>query len=200
MQTLLSSLKSQRVTGSTWTSIHSTEMDDLSTSPRKGEAIDPLRRQTGKLKGLSFSKNRPSYAQRWLGPRFTGWRVGVLHFAIWTLLVFLLNLCLTIVGSRASGDNKGVILEKDCAEIKRLNTGLHVLINILGTILLSGSNYCMQCLSAPTREEIDKAHGNVKRRWLDIGVPSIRNVRYIKVRRMILWLLLGLSSVPLHLL
>lgn len=123
-----------------------------------------------------------------------------MHFAIWTLLVFLLNLCLTIVGSRASGDNKGVILEKDCAEIKRLNTGLHVLINILGTILLSGSNYCMQCLSAPTREEIDKAHGNVKRRWLDIGVPSIRNVRYIKVRRMILWLLLGLSSVPLHLL
>ena len=56
----------------------------------------------------------------------------------------------------------------------------------------------MQCLASPTREEVDKAHG--KRIWLDIGVPSVRNLRQISSRRIILWWFLALSGVPLHLL
>lgn len=36
--------------------------------------------------------------------------------------------------------------------------------------------------------------------WLDIGVPSLRNLRRISTRRVVLWWLLALSSIPLHLL
>jgi hypothetical protein len=130
--------------------------------------------------------------------RFSGWRFGVLHFAAWASIVFTINLIITIWSSVTHGKNKGLLMEGDCAQIKRLNSGLHILINLLSTILLSGSNYCMQCLSAPTRKEIDKAH--TTRKWLDIGIPSVRNLRHISRRKLALWLLLGGSSVPLHLL
>jgi hypothetical protein len=73
-----------------------------------------------------------------------------------------------------------------------------LLINALSTILLSASNYTMQCLSAPTRSEVDDAHSTGK--WLDIGVPSVRNLGRIARKRVILWWLLGASSLPLHLL
>jgi hypothetical protein len=94
----------------------------------------------------------------------------------------------------------GVLSEEtSCAQAKTINTGVHVLINVLSTILLAGSNYCMQCLSAPTREQIDEAHR--QSRWVDVGVPSIRNLFYTASRgNLILWLLLCFSSLPLHLL
>lgn len=57
---------------------------------------------------------------------------------------------------------------------------------------------CQQCLSSPTRIEVDKAHA--QGRWLDIGIPSIRNVRHLSRQRIKLWVLLALSSLPLHLL
>lgn len=56
----------------------------------------------------------------------------------------------------------------------------------------------MQCISSPTRHEGDKAHARGV--WLDIGVPSVRNLERITSSRILLWWLLGLSSVPLHLL
>ncbi|KAH3907651.1 hypothetical protein HBI56_180470 [Parastagonospora nodorum] len=69
---------------------------------------------------------------------------------------------------------------------------------MFGTILLSGSSYCMQCMSAPNRKEIDEAH--VIQRRLDIGVPSFRNFKHIRRGKLVLWALLGRSSFPLHLL
>ena len=56
----------------------------------------------------------------------------------------------------------------------------------------------MQCLSSPTRSEIDKAHSQGI--WLDIGVPSVRNLRRLSKTRIVLWWLLAISSIPLHLL
>ena len=52
----------------------------------------------------------------------------------------------------------------------------------------------MQCLGSPTRDEIDKAHA--KGRWLDIGVPTMRNLLNINAKRTVLWVLLALSSAP----
>lgn len=86
----------------------------------------------------------------------------------------------------------------DCSLMKKMSMWLHLAINVLSTVLLSASNYCMQCLSSRTREEVDRAHANGM--WLDIGVPSVRNLQHISWRRAITWWLLGLSSVPLHLL
>lgn len=128
--------------------------------------------------------------------RVTGWKPGVVNFAVCACIVLIINMVVSIWGSAA---RKGKVLaEGDCQQIKRLNSGLHIIINILSTILLSGSNYCMQCLSAPTREEVNSAHS--ARKWLDIGIPSIRNLRRISRPRLVVWVLLGLSTAPLHLL
>ena len=56
----------------------------------------------------------------------------------------------------------------------------------------------MQCLSSPTRKDIDKAHA--QHRWLDIGIPGVRNLGSISRSRRLLWGLLAFSSIPLHLL
>lgn len=92
----------------------------------------------------------------------------------------------------------GTITEGPCSTIRNQGLYIHLAINVLGTSLLAASNYVMQCLSAPTRSEIDVAHH--KGDWLDVGIPSVRNLFRIKKKRTFLWLLLALSSIPLHLL
>jgi hypothetical protein len=138
--------------------------------------------------------------KRFLAPRFRGWRFGALNFAVWTSIVFLINLAATIWGSAATLDENGGFLEGDCDRAKTLNTGIHLIINILSTVILSGSNYCMQCLSAPTRKEVDASHGTHPATFLDIGVPGVRNLTKISRRRVVMWCIMGLSSFPLHLL
>lgn len=81
---------------------------------------------------------------------------------------------------------------------KRLNAWLHLLINILSALLLAGSNTFMQLFSAPTQQEVDRAH--VRRIWLHIGVLGIRNWRGIAKRKALVSLLLALTSIPFHLL
>jgi hypothetical protein len=144
------------------------------------------------VRGVSRSSVR-----RFLGPRFQGWRFGALNFAVWSSVVFLVNLSLAIW---ATTKEKNIFFEGNCDTVKRLNTGLHLLINVFSTVLLAGSNYCMQCMSAPTRSDIDHAHRLKPKSFLDIGVPSMRNLTKISRRRVVLWCLLGLSSLPLHLL
>ncbi|KAF6781993.1 hypothetical protein CMUS01_16744, partial [Colletotrichum musicola] len=55
----------------------------------------------------------------------------------------------------------------------------------------------MQLAIALTRDDVDAAHA--RRRWLNIGVPSARNVRAVSLPRRLCWALLLLSSFPLHL-
>jgi hypothetical protein len=114
--------------------------------------------------------------------------------------VLMINAVFVCVLARKHGfgSNRGVIslYEGECAWTKRVNTGAHVCINILSTFLLGASNVCMQLLAAPTRDEVDAAHQ--RRVWLDIGIPSWKNLRNIKRSRVWVWALLGLSSIPLH--
>jgi len=69
------------------------------------------------------------------------------------------------------------------------------MIIILSTVLFPTSNYTMQCLSSPSRDEMKYTHA--ERRWLDIGVPRVRNLPW---PRIILWRILAISTIPLHLL
>jgi hypothetical protein len=94
--------------------------------------------------------------------------------------------------------NSQVFYEGSCNLTKRWNIGLHLIINILSTGILAASNYCMQSLVAPTREEVDACHGRGK--WLDIGTASIRNICSIEKRRIVLWLALMITATPFHLL
>ncbi|KAH8692562.1 hypothetical protein GQ44DRAFT_793138 [Phaeosphaeriaceae sp. PMI808] len=119
---------------------------------------------------------------------------------IFSVFILLLNMICAIVVSISGNPSNGIATAYtgDCQVISRWTTGLHLLINVLSSILLAASNYCMQRLIAPTRSEIDKAHS--KRMWLDIGVPSLRNLPIISWKRLTLWVLLAMSSIPLHLL
>jgi hypothetical protein len=116
--------------------------------------------------------------------------------------VFLLNLTLTLWvlrnGSYEIQGGIGMLLQGSCARVRRLNVWVHLLVNVLSTLLLCASNYCMQILNAPSRSEIDQAHS--RRQWLQIGVPSLHNLKRIGRDRRFPWMLLMLSSLPLHLL
>jgi hypothetical protein len=149
-----------------------------------------------------------------------GWRFGASNCACSVITVFFINFFVSCWGSAHRNTGLEEIFEEECHKgsyylvskqqtqeistnrklnvVSKMNTYLHLAINLLSTILLSSSNYCMQCLSAPTRKEVDAAHA--KGVWLDIGVPSIRNLKHIDRTRVLLWGLLGLSSLPLHLL
>jgi hypothetical protein len=138
----------------------------------------------------------------WYQKRLKGWRGSILGGSILASLVCLVNIALTIYStSKATEEDyhgRKVLYEGDCETSRKVNVGLHLLINVLSTILLSASNFGMQCLSAPTRQEVDAAHA--KRRWLDIGVLSLRNLAWIERKRLLCWVLLVASSLPLHLL
>ena len=114
--------------------------------------------------------------------------------------VLFLNLTLTIWAIQTFGtaDGSGTLFEGDCTKTRKASTWIHLAINVLSTLLIGASNYCMQILTAPTRTEVNRAHASFK--WLDIGVLSIRNLRWILRRRVWLWGCLALSSLPLHLL
>lgn len=132
--------------------------------------------------------------------RVQGYHVGVVCCAAVSGVVFIINLTLTIWSYKYYGVQHGLgtIRDGSCSQTKSLATRLHLAINILSTLLLGASNYSMQCLSAPTRQDIGNAHN--KRVWLDIGTPSVRNLLRISRPRMMLWLLIAMSSLPLHLL
>lgn len=91
-----------------------------------------------------------------------------------------------------------IIYEGSCTLTKRWDTALHFIINVLSTVILSASNYCMQSLVAPTRKDIDKVHA--EREWLDIGVPSTRNLDVVGTGQLVLWRLLLITATPFHLL
>lgn len=84
-----------------------------------------------------------------------------------------------------------------CKATETKDTWVHLALNIVATVLLASSNYCMQLLSSPSRTEVDKAHA--KQKWLDIGIPSIRNLSSLRRQKAVLWWVLGLSSIPMHL-
>ncbi|KAF4919075.1 putative transporter [Colletotrichum viniferum] len=114
-------------------------------------------------------------------------------------LILMTNFGFTIfaVASYGSSNGVGLIYQGDCSNVKKLDQWLHLLINLLGTGMLSASNYCMQLQAAPTRANVDAAHAAKK--WLDIGIPSLRNLRYLSNWRRASWALLALSSIPVHL-
>ena len=90
------------------------------------------------------------------------WRRSVHWFASAAAATFLINLVFTIwAATRVTDvvDGVGVLQGRmSCGGAKQLNTGFHVLINALSAVMLAGSNFCMQYLSAPTRAQVDAAH------------------------------------------
>jgi hypothetical protein len=146
--------------------------------------------------GVKESRSRWAF----LGRGEPGWRSSARLAAATALLTLVINIGALAWAARMASTSSGLLVriyQGACRKVETMNTWVHFAINALSTALLCGSNYCMQCLSAPTRKEIDRAHAH--RKWLDIGVYSLRNLSVISRKKRWLWWLLGLSSVPLHL-
>ncbi|KAF2123171.1 hypothetical protein BDV96DRAFT_626911 [Lophiotrema nucula] len=139
-------------------------------------------------------------ASRSLQTASSGWRFGIKACAISTFGVYILNLSLTgwIVLRYEANGGEYLLYEGSCETAAKYNTLIHLLINTFSTILLGASSYCMQCLSAPTREDLDAAHA--RGQWLDVGILSPRNLARVSRTRVWLWCVLAISSVPVHLL
>ena len=182
--------------------------DRLVIRDRHAEATWAISETTPALEDLRSTSPTPSANQTATSAKnssrisrhFQGWRMGVTLGAITTGVVLVINLSALIWAAAGAGLRGGLqtLQHGSCKETRNLNLWLHLAINALSTLLLGASNYTMQCLSSPTREEINTAHG--KRQWLDIGIPSLRNLKHIARGRLLLWCLMALSSVPLHLL
>jgi len=126
-------------------------------------------------------------------------RAIVLYLATGLAIVVLVLNVILYVFAKQNDQRIGStsIYNGPCKEATRLSTLWHIAINVLSTLLLGASNFTMQTLVAPTREDIDYAHSQGKQ--LDIGIPSIDNLRFIPKLRKALFLLLCFSSLPLHL-
>ena len=116
--------------------------------------------------------------------------------------VFVINLTFLIVAMTTAGQTliytNGTLYEGDCNTVKRWDTAIHLILNLLGVAVLGASNFIIQCITSPTRNDIDKAHA--KREVLVIGIPSVKNLRYMSWSKVCLWFFLMLTTLPLHLL
>lgn len=117
------------------------------------------------------------------------------------LVVMVVTLVPTVWTATARGrqdlENTSVLFRGSCRGAEAVVMGAHLAINVLSTLLLGASNYCMQIVSAPTRRDIDRMHA--KGRVLDVGINSAWNVLAFDVRRKVIWVLLLLNSTPMHL-
>lgn len=147
----------------------------------------------------------PKLLRKWLGEDF-------LNKSTWfsrrpTMLGFNIMMALIVLGVnswalaylprfRSDTEDVGTLWSGDCSKTKISNALIHVAINILSSALLAASNFSMQILVAPTRDMINEAHS--KKKWVQVGVPSVRNLARIEWYRCAIWLCMALSSVPLH--
>lgn len=120
-------------------------------------------------------------------------------------MVLYINILLAIIATGLvyskngeTGCSFAALYKGECKLARNWATGLHLAINVLGTVMLGASNYYMQCLVSPSRAEADEAHS--KRRWVSIGIPNILDLvwRQRGKRRVLGWALL-VTSLPVHL-
>ncbi|KAF4458711.1 hypothetical protein FALBO_14546 [Fusarium albosuccineum] len=136
-------------------------------------------------------------------PSLTGWRRTAVYLTIFIILLTSLligALFASIFGVNDENSSlwgESLLYRGDCDWTSRTNLWIHLAINMLSTGILASSNFFMQALVAPTRHEVDKAHSIGE--WMEIGVQSIRNFRFISRRKITFWFLFSLSSTPLHL-
>lgn len=161
---------------------------------------DPEAREDDGLRARALDQEPQDKSNRRRQSFLTGWRAGVAASAIMTTVILVINVVITVWASLQFEVNDGIgnAYIGDCSVVNTWSTILHVFINGLSSALLGASNYTMQCLTAPTRKECDIAHAHQD--WLDIGIPSVRNLGRIRWSRRIAWGLLALSGIPIHLL
>ena len=158
---------------------------------------DPIVQKPSSMKSAQSSSPGKTPSNKLRG---TSWRVTVSLGAVVALAVCGANIGALAYIQSTFGSEEGVatVFVGSCDKTKTVTLWADLAVNILSTLLLGASNNAAQLLSAPSRKDVDAAHA--KRKWLEIGVPSVRNLLNVSGWRVTLWTLLFLSSVPLHLL
>jgi hypothetical protein len=117
------------------------------------------------------------------------------------ITILVVNIALTVWAIKSYPPDyrgMGALSFGNCSTINTINGAVHLALNIVSSLFLGAGNYCMQTLVAPSRQEMDRAHS--KGVSLDIGVPNVKNLRYINRGRVITWALIGMLATLLHLL
>lgn len=129
---------------------------------------------------------------------FSGRTVSLRFLASCVAVILLLNIGAFIYGWRKGHSSSGALLiaQASCKRVKRLDLGLHALINVLGILALAAVGAFLTVLSSPTRQDLNRAHAHGQ--WLDIGIPSIRNLKHIGKLRKWLCITLFVLSLPIH--
>jgi hypothetical protein len=167
---------------------HSADFYDSASSNHRGSS-----RGNGDLEGSLREKMRGggSGFRRLL----SGWRAGVALNALITFLILVMAIiCLTLAISRTQVlGGETAIYNGSCAMTAQINASLHFAINIVVVILIAGANYLFQVLSSPTRVEVAVAHD--RKKWLDIGIPSLRNLSAISSSRVFMTSIILIAAV-----
>ncbi|KAK5657318.1 hypothetical protein OQA88_3382 [Cercophora sp. LCS_1] len=140
---------------------------------------------------LSGSREKIPHRKGWRR-LMSGWQAGVALNTLFPFLILVMGivwLVYAVTGGLNGG--KAVLFEGSCERASTINWGLHVAINVFAIVLVAGANYVFQVLSSPTRAEVSVAH--FRRKWLDIGIPSFRNLGHIESSRV--WLAVIILTV-----
>jgi len=177
-------------------------LDSPANSVRAPILADPLtpanNRKSTELSVVESHERRDCWYRR---QARKSWRFGLFAGLYASIAVLASNTAFLLYGVLTHGgvqDGIATIMQGHTKTVSYMSTALHVVINIMSTVLLTSSNYAMQVLCAPTRGEINLAHE--KGHWLEIGIMSFRNLSHINKKRALIWWSLALSSAPLHLL
>lgn len=95
--------------------------------------------------------------------RFQGWRAVISLGILLITLVLLANIVLLVLSIVSPRDAdglawNGLLYKGNCTQSQNVTRYLHLLVNILGTVLLAASNAALHIAASPTRKEIDDAH------------------------------------------
>lgn len=131
-----------------------------------------------------------------------GWQLGLRLAIFATAIVFIVNLCSLIYVLARFGFHNDNLLpqleETGCKKTALYSRYLHLLLNVLATLALGATNYTMQILASPIRDDLDRAHKEGV--WLHFGVSGLKNLRPRRIgwRRVLTIGALFLSSFPIH--
>ncbi|KAK8038556.1 hypothetical protein PG993_006967 [Apiospora rasikravindrae] len=149
---------------------------------------------------FAMQRDKKWFTGRFQSLRSTGWR----RTGAWNVLaastagiVILCSLLVSVSQPDSSLRNDTVLFHGSCDYSRNLNIGLHLLINLVSSAVLASSNYFMQILNAPSRHEVNQAHRVLSS--LDIGIPSVKNLIFVSGRKRWFWMLILITSWPIHL-
>ncbi|KAI1850745.1 hypothetical protein JX266_004027 [Neoarthrinium moseri] len=136
------------------------------------------------------------------GDRSSNWRRAAhVNSIVLVIVTIILISCLIASITQTGGLVKSFMFHEgtcDGGSASKTNVALHLLLNVVSTAIFASSNFFMQVLNSPSRHEVDLVHA--KGSYLGIGVPSVRNTFKVSRFKTCCWIVLLLSSIPMHLL